>query len=80
MLRIVSLNRAVFSFRIYFSFPFCSGFNLEAAVVKADKMRGLKQLFTPFSLNWKKKSKIINNYLIVHQKKIRKNNNDRAFN
>ena len=38
----------VFSFQIYFSFSFCSEFNLEATVVKADEIRGLiKQLFTP---------------------------------
>ena len=42
-----------FSFKIYFSFSFCSEFNLEATVVKADEIRGLiKQLFTPFFLNW----------------------------
>ena len=39
--------RVVFSFRIYFSFSFCSDFNLEATVVKTDEIRGLKQLFTP---------------------------------
>ena len=46
MLRIVSLNRVVFSFKIYFAFSFCSDFNLEATVVKTDKIRDLKQLFT----------------------------------
>ena len=51
------------SFKIYFSFSFCSDFNLEATVVKTDEIRGLKQLFTPsFLLIGKKKfSKIINN-------------------
>ena len=29
----ISLNRAVFSFKIYFSFSFCSDFNLQATVV-----------------------------------------------
>ena len=38
------------------------------AVVKADKIRGLKQLFTRFLLIGKKISKIINNYHIAHQK------------
>ena len=42
----ISLNRVVFSFKIYFSFSFCSDFDLEAAVVKTDEIRGLKQLFT----------------------------------
>ena len=37
----------VFSFKIYFSFSFCSDFNLEATVVKTDKIRGFKQLFMP---------------------------------
>ena len=62
MLRI-SLNHVVFSFKIYFSFSFCSDFNLEATVVKTDEIRGLRQLFTPFSINWKKFffPKIINN-------------------
>ena len=39
-------------------FYFCSDFNLEATVVKTDKISGLKQSFTPcflFSLNWKKR-------------------------
>ena len=45
---IVPLNRVVFSFKIYFFFSFYSDFNLEATVVKTDKIRGLKQLFTPF--------------------------------
>ena len=36
----------VCSFKIYFSFPFCSYFNLEATVVKTDAIRVLKQLFT----------------------------------
>ena len=47
---------AVFSFKIYFSFSFCSDFNLEEAVVKADEIRGLKQLFTPCFLLIGKKS------------------------
>ena len=65
----ISLNRVVFSFKIYFYFSFCSDINLEAAVGKTDEIRDLKQLFTPFSLNWKKNiSKIINNYRIAHQK------------
>ena len=38
----ISLNNAVFSFKIYFSFSFCSDFNLEATVVKTDEIRGLK--------------------------------------
>ena len=37
----------VFSFKMYFSFSFCSDFNLEAKVVKTDEISGLKQLFTP---------------------------------
>ena len=66
---------------IYFSFSFCSDFNLEATVVKTDKIRGLKHLFTPFSLNWETIFffKIINNYGIAHQKNNVKNNNDRTF-
>ena len=31
-------DRVVFSFKIYFPFPFCSDFNLEATVVKTDKI------------------------------------------
>ena len=38
-----------FSFKIYFSFYFCSDFNLKARVVKTDKIRGLKQLVTTIS-------------------------------
>ena len=49
----VSLNCVVFSFKIYFSFSFCSDFNLEAIVIKKDKIRGLKQFLLLFSLNWK---------------------------
>ena len=41
----ISLNRIVSSFKIYFSFSFCSDFNLEATVVKTDEIRGLKELF-----------------------------------
>ena len=53
------LNHVVFSFKVYFSFSFCSGFNLEAIVVKTDKISGLKQLFTPyFFLIGKKKPNI----------------------
>ena len=72
----------VFSFKIYFSFTFCSDFNLEATVVKTDKIRGLKQLFTPCFLLIGKNffSKIINNYRIAHQKNHKKNNNNRTFN
>ena len=44
---LISLNCVVFIFKIYFSFSFSSDFNLEATVVKTDKMRGFKQLFTP---------------------------------
>ena len=35
------------SVKVYFSFSFCSDINLEVAVVKAGKIRGLKQLFKP---------------------------------
>ena len=75
----------VFSFKIYFSFSFCSDFNLEATVVKTDKIRGLKQLFTPFFLLIGKKlfSKIINNLIITPQnikKNHIKNNNEQTFN
>ena len=50
-----------FSFKINFSF--FVDFNLEAAVVKTDEIRGLEQLLTPcFLLIGKKKfSKVINN-------------------
>ena len=34
------------SVKIYFLFSFCSDFNLEATVLKTDKISGLKQLFT----------------------------------
>ena len=44
---LISLNCVVLIFKIYFSFSFSSDFNLEATVVKTDKMRGFKQLFTP---------------------------------
>ena len=37
----------IFSFKIYFSFLFCSDCNLKATVVKTDEITGLKQLFTP---------------------------------
>ena len=40
---LISLNCIVFCFKIYVSFSFCSDFNLEAAVVKTDKIRDLKQ-------------------------------------
>ena len=80
----ISLNRVIFSFKIYFSFSFCSEFNLETTVVKADEIRGSKQLFTPcFPKIGKKcfsKRLIINNYCITHQKNHIKNNNDRTFN
>ena len=75
-----NLNCVVFGFKIYFSSSFCSDFNLEATVVKTDKIRGLKQLFTHCFLLIGKKSKIIiNNYCIAHEKKSRKNNNDQTF-
>ena len=50
---LISLNHVVFSFKIYFSFSFCSDFNLEATVGKTDEIRDLKQL-PPVSLNCKK--------------------------
>ena len=43
---LISLHRVVFSFKIYFSFSFWSDFNLDSAVVKVDKISGLKQLFS----------------------------------
>ena len=79
----ISLNRTVFGFRINFSISFCSDFNLEATVVKADGIRGVKQLFTPCFLLTRKQifSKIIiNNYRILHQKNYVNNNNDQTFN
>ena len=33
---------------IYFSFTFCSDFNLSATIVKTGEIRGLKQLPTHF--------------------------------
>ena len=45
-LRLISLNCVVFSFKICFFFSFCSGFSLEARVVKTDGIRDLKQMFT----------------------------------
>ena len=71
----------VFSFKIYFSFSFCSDFNLEATVLKTGKIRDLQQLFTPCFLFI---GKIFffqnNNYCIAHQKNHIKNNNDQTFN
>ena len=49
------------SVKNYFSFSFCSDFNLETLVVKTDEIRDLKQLFSPCFLLIGKKSKIINN-------------------
>ena len=74
----ISSNRFVFSFNIYFSFSFSSDFNLEATVVKTNEIRDLKQLFTfCFPLIGKTFfSKIINNYRKAHQKNHEKNNND----
>ena len=43
------INHVIFSFKICFSFSFCSDFNLEATVVKTYKTRDLKQFI------WKKK-------------------------
>ena len=77
----ISLNCVVFSFKINFSFSFCSGFSLEATVVKTDEIRGFKQLFTPCSLLIEKQnSNIINNYRIAQQKNQVKKNNDETFN
>ena len=45
------------SVKVYFSFSFCSDINLEVAVVKAGKIRGLKQLLTPPPPPQKKKKK-----------------------
>ena len=46
--------------RFIIPFSFCSSFNLEAAVVKTDEIKGSKQLFTPYFLLIEKKySKII---------------------
>ena len=45
------------SVKVYFSFSFCSDINLEVAVVKAGKIRGLKQLFNPLPPQKKKKTK-----------------------
>ena len=54
---------------IYFSFSFCSDYNLEATVIKTDEIRGLKQLFTPcFLLIGKQIFFQNNNYCIAHEK------------
>ena len=45
------------SVKVYFSFSFCSDINLEVAVVKAGKIRGLKQLFNTLPPPQKKKKK-----------------------
>ena len=45
---LISLNQVVFSFKIYFSFPFCSHFNLEARVVKRDEIK--HGVHSPFML------------------------------
>ena len=50
----------VSSFKIYSSFSFCSGFNLESTVVKIDEIRGLEQLFTPCFLLIERKKFIQN--------------------
>ena len=68
---LISLNCVAFSFKIYFSFSFWSDFNLDSTVVKVDKIRGLKQLFTSYFLLIGKKKfsqKLIDNYRIVHEK------------
>ena len=78
------------SVKVYFSFSFCSDINLEVAVVKAGKIRGLKQLFNPLPPPKKKKQKTKkekkkkkeknkkkkNNYCIAHKKNHIKKNND----
>ena len=68
--------------RFVFPFLFCSDFNVEATVVKANKIRGLIQFFTPCVLLIGKIifSKVISNYCIVHQKIHLKNKNDQTFN
>ena len=43
------------SVKMYFSFSFCSDFNLEATIVKTYKIRGLKQWLTPYFLLIEKK-------------------------
>ena len=54
---LISLNRVVLSFKIYFSFSFCSDFDLEATVVKTDEIKRLKTIAYPlFSLNWNNSS------------------------
>ena len=59
---LISINRAVFNFNIYFFFSFWSGFYLEATVEKKNRQsRGLKQFFAPCFLQNKFFSKIINN-------------------
>ena len=63
-----------------FVFSFCSDFNLKAAVVKTDEIRGLKQLFTPCFLLIEKKKIQNNNYHIAHQKNHMKNKNIQTFN
>ena len=67
---------------MYFSFSFCSDFNLEATVVKTYKIRGLKQWLTPCFLLIENNFffLIINNYHIVHQKNHIENNSDGTFN
>ena len=58
----ISLNCVLFSSKIYFSFSFCFDFNLKATVIKTDKIRGFKQLFTPWFIFIRKTifSKVIN--------------------
>ena len=53
---------------------------MEATLVKTDKIRGLKQLFTPCFLLIGKKNQNNNNYRIAHQKNHVKNNDDQTFN
>ena len=79
----VLLNtNVVFSFKTYFSFSFCSDFNLKTTVVKQTKLESQNNCL-PFVFSELEEiffSKIIiNNYCIAHHQNHVKNNNDQTF-
>ena len=64
----ISLNHVVFSFKIYFSFSFCSDFNLEATVVKQTKFEAQNNCLSHFLF--------FGQQSIAYKKNHVKNNND----
>ena len=75
----VLLNtNVVFSFKMYFSFSFCSDFNLKTTVVKQTKLESQNNCL-PLVFSELEEIFFYNNQLLLYHQNHVKNNNDQTF-